>query len=42
LKVEVVRMHRFEDDLDGTRKIIQKIKDAKASETCDKKTEARR
>jgi FAD synthetase len=27
LKVEVVRLHKFEDDLNGTRKIIQKIMD---------------
>jgi FAD synthetase len=27
LKVKVVRLHKFEDDLNGTRKIIQKIMD---------------
>jgi FAD synthetase len=27
LKVKVIRLHKFEDDLNGTRKIIQKIKD---------------
>jgi FAD synthetase len=37
LKVEVVRMHKFEDDLNGTRKIIQKIMNGRAAERGSKK-----
>jgi FAD synthetase len=36
-KVKVVRMHKFEDDLNGTRKIIQKIMNGKAAEQHKKK-----
>jgi FAD synthetase len=39
LKVRVVRLHKFEDDLNGTRKIIQKIMDSKAFERDKKKVE---
>jgi FAD synthetase len=39
LKVRVVRLHKFEDDLNGTRKIIQKIMDSKTFERDKKKAE---
>jgi len=39
LIVKVVRMHKFEDDLNGTRKIIQKIMNGKAAERSKKKKE---
>ena len=39
LNVIVVRLHKFEDDLNGTRKIIQKIMDWKALERDVKKVE---
>ena len=39
LNVKVVRLHKFEDDLNGTRKIIQKIMDWKALERDMKKVE---
>jgi FAD synthetase len=37
LRVKVVRMHKFEDDLNGTRKIIQKIMNGRAAERGSKK-----
>jgi FAD synthetase len=42
LKVKVVRLHKFEDDLNGTRKIIQKIMDWNALERNMKKVEGKR
>jgi len=39
LKVRVLRLHKFEDDLNGTRKIIQKIMELKALEQDMKKVE---
>ena len=42
LKVKVLRLHKFEDDLNGTRKIIQKIMDWKALERDMKEVEGQR
>jgi len=42
LKVKVLRLHKFEDDLNGTRKIIQKIMDWKTLERDTKKAESER
>ena len=42
LKVKVVRLHKFEDDLNGTRKIIQKIRDWNATERGAKEAEGHR
>ncbi len=39
LKVKVVRLHKFEDDLNGTRKIIQKIMEWNSLAQGDKKVE---
>jgi len=42
LKVKVIRLHKFEDDLNGTRKIIQRIKEWKALEPSEKMREGDR
>ncbi len=42
LRVKVVRLHKFEDDLNGTRKIIQKIKERKVPELNEKVQEGDR
>ena len=42
LKVKVVRLHKFEDDLNGTRKIIQKIMDWNALESNMREVEGER
>ena len=42
LKVKVIRLHKFEDDLNGTRKIIQRIKEWKALEPSEKMGEGER
>ncbi|MDD1743968.1 MAG: FAD synthase [Methanomassiliicoccales archaeon] len=41
LNVNVVRLHKFEDDLNGTRKIIQKIVDSNSLENA-RRVEGRR
>ncbi len=42
LKLKVVRLHKFEDDLNGTRKIIQKIKEWNSLGQVAKKVEGDR